>query len=566
MNINLNKDLDPKMKLNARLVTKQDEELLLIWANDPVVRSNGFNTKKISKKMHRKWFNSRVSDIENCKFYIVETEYGLPIGQVRLDKKDEKWYINFSLAEFARGKKMGSILLQKIINNFDPFQKTEFIAEVKQGNIPSCRVFEKIGFVRILTDKNKIVFFYELKKHFLVVGGGFGQVPAILSAKSLNLNVIAVDRDPNGEGMKLADIPLPIDVLDIKSIVEVAKKYSVIGALTMQSDIGIPAVGAVIDALKLKGSGIKVANRCSNKIDMRKVFKKSGIPQPLFKEVKNLEEAKDAAEQIGYPCVIKAPDSSASRGIVRVNSKKEVSKAFMEASSFSRSSSLLVEEFIEGLEFGAQAFSVDGKCNLVLIHNDQMTAPPYMIPLGHSFPSNLPKKALNKAEKAIKSCVEALGILDGPSNIDLIFDKNEHPKIIEVGARIGATCLPELVLHHTGIDFTKAAIEIACGKKPELNKKFSQPCSAFILESHSDGIMKSFKVLDKFKKNPNILEWEVTSKPGDKVSCLRKGTDRIGKIVVKGNSAEEADNLARDFRLAFKLDVYKNKKASIKHD
>ena len=78
--------------------------------------------------------------------------------------------------------------------------------------------------------------------------------------------------------------------------------------------------------------------------------------------------------------------------------------------------------------------------------------------------------------------------------------------------------------------------------------------------------MKSFKVLDKFKKNPNILEWEVTSKPGDKVSCLRKGTDRIGKIVVKGNSAEEADNLAKDFRLAFKLDLYKNKKASIKHD
>ena len=122
-------------------------------------------TPKISKKMHRKWFNSRISDTENCKFYIVETEWGLPIGQVRLDKKDEKWYINFSLAEFARGKKMGSILLQKIFNNFDPFQKTEFIAEVKQGNIPSCRVFEKIGFVRILTDKNKIVF-YKLKKNF----------------------------------------------------------------------------------------------------------------------------------------------------------------------------------------------------------------------------------------------------------------------------------------------------------------------------------------------------------------------------------------------------------------
>ena len=110
-----------------------------------------------------------------------------------------------------------------------------------------------------------------------------------------------------------------------------------------------------------------------------------------------------------------------------------------------------------------------------------------------------------------------MGIKNGPSNIDLIFDKNEHPKIIEVGARIGATCLPELVLHHTGIDFTKAAIEIACGKKPELNKKKSQPCSAFILDSKLDGIMKSYKVLEKFKNHPDILEWEVTSKPGDKV-------------------------------------------------
>ena len=63
------------------------------------------------------------------------------------------------------------------------------------------------------------------------------------------------------------------------------------------------------------------------------------------------------------------------------------------------------------------------------------------------------------------------------------------------------------------------------------------------------------------KNNPNILEWEVTSKPGETVSCLRKGTDRIGKIVVKGNTSKEALNLARDFSLAFKLDVYKNEKS-----
>ncbi len=554
-NIKLNLYLKP------RLAKKGDEQLLLNWANDPLVRSNGFNTEMISADIHREWFYSRLKDKKNCKFFIVENEEGLPIGQVRLDKKLDRWYINFSLADFARGKKLGVILLETVFEKFKNKKKIEFIAEVKQGNIASCRVFEKIGFIRTYSDNKKIIFYYNLKKNFMVVGGGFGQIPAILAAKSLGLNVIVIDRDSNGEGMKLADKALPIDVLDIESIVRAAKKYSVVGALTMQSDIGIPAVGAVVDELRLNGSGREVAERCSNKIFMREAFERSQIPQPKFNIIESIDEAIISAKQIGFPCVIKAPDSSASRGIVLVKNLNEVSFAFDEASKYSRSSRMLVEEYIEGLEFGAQAFSLDGKCHTVLVHDDEMSAPPFMIPLAHSFPSTLPKQALIKAEAAIKACVESLGIKDGPSNIDLIFDKDGNPRIIEVGARIGATCLPELVLYHKGIDFTRAAVQVACGMKPNLTPKISQPCAAFILESRQDGVMKDFKIPENLKKNPNILEWEVTSKPGDTVSCLRKGTDRIGKVVVKGNSSKEALNLARDFSLAFKLDVYTNNRS-----
>ena len=558
MNIVSTLDLNPTTHLNVRHAFEKDEELLLKWANDPIVRSNGFNTGKISKQMHHKWFKGRLDDNNNCKFYIIETIDSIPIGQVRLDKKFGQWYINFSLADFARGKKMGTVLLEKIFDKFNESEGHEFIAEVKKGNIASCRVFEKIGFVKKSSDNNKIIFFYNLKKNFLVVGGGFGQMPAIKSAQLLKYNVVVVDRDPNGLGMQLADIPVAVDVLDVPSIIEIAKKYSVVGALTMQSDIGIPAVGAVVDELNLVGSGRKVAERCSNKIKMRKVLEKAGISQPKFKIVKSLDETKNAADQIGYPCVIKAPDSSASRGIVRANKINDIEKAFKEASIYSRSGSLIVEEFIDGLEFGAQAFSVEGKCDLILIHNDEMSNPPFMVPLGHSFPSNLPSNSLNKAKKIIKNCVEALGIKNGPSNIDLIFDKDENPKIIEVGARIGATCLPELVLYHTGIDFTKAAIEIACGGKPDLSIKKNLPCSAFILDSKLTGIMKNYKILEKFKNHPDILEWEVTAKPGDQVRQLKKGTDRIGKIVTKGSSANEAENLARQFRLAFIIDFYRN--------
>ena len=48
MNIVSTLDLNPTTHLNVRHAFEKDEELLLKWANDPIVRSNGFNTGKIS--------------------------------------------------------------------------------------------------------------------------------------------------------------------------------------------------------------------------------------------------------------------------------------------------------------------------------------------------------------------------------------------------------------------------------------------------------------------------------------------------------------------------------------
>ena len=393
------------------------------------------------------------------------------------------------------------------------------------------------------------------KSFFLVVGGGFGQIPAIKAAKSLGYHVLVVDKNPNAVGMKLADVALPIDLLQIEAVVNAAKKYSVIGALTMQSDIGVPTVGAVVDALGLTGCGLDVAMRCSNKILTRECFASSDVPQPRFEVVDSVEAALLASVKIGFPCVIKAPDSSGSRGVIRVSDIDEVNNAFEEAIINTRGKKVLVEEFINGLEVGAQSFSVNGKCHTVLVHDDEMSKPPHMIPIAHAFPSSLSQTQVDKVKIAISKCVEALGILDGPANIDLIIDNHGDPKIIEVGARIGATCLPELVECYTGIDWTKISVQLASGQCPDLNVKKVQPCAAFILESNGDGIMQGYELPDIYRTNPKIVEWELTVMPGERVSVLRKGTDRIGKVLAVGNSTKDALDLARDFRDSLKVFV-----------
>ena len=115
-------------------------------------------------------------------------------------------------------------------------------------------------------------------KTIMIVGAGNGQLPAILTAKKLGLRVLTIDRSTTAVGMKFADVALPIDIVDIDAVVKAAKSYQVSAVMTMQSDLPVPTVGAVVDELGLAGIGYETAVRCSSKLAMRELFARRGIP------------------------------------------------------------------------------------------------------------------------------------------------------------------------------------------------------------------------------------------------------------------------------------------------
>lgn len=386
-------------------------------------------------------------------------------------------------------------------------------------------------------------------KKILIVGAGYGQLPAVITGKELGLYVIVVDKNPNAIGMAFADEAHAIDIIDKESVLKVARESQIDGIITLQSDYGVPTVGYVNDKLRLKGVSYDTAINCSNKTHCRLKLKEKNCSQPRFTFVRNIEDAMVALDSIGLPCVIKSPDSSGSRGITKVDSINEVEYALKEAFIYSNQSEVIVEEYVEGIEFGAQTFSVNGKCELVLLHNDTLSYPPFMIPIGHSFPfKDLSEEESAIAKTKIAEAVEAIGITDGPANIDLILDRSTREvKVIEIGARIGATCLPELVKYHTGIDWVKQTILHAVGGETELTLVQNKAVAALIISSPKDGFYKEFK-FNKGYSESDLLEFEITVQPGDSVCELRKGTDRIGKIISYGDSVESAENMVKIYR------------------
>lgn len=385
----------------------------------------------------------------------------------------------------------------------------------------------------------------------LVVGAGAGQIPAIMAAKAMGLRVVTVDRNGSAPGMALSDSALAVDVADIDGVVRVARDFNVRGAMTMQSDLPVAAVGAVNDALGLSGVSVEVAHRCSNKIAMREALASAGIPQPQFRRVHSLGDAVTACIEIGYPCVVKAPDSSGSRGVTRVDSSSQIEAAFHDAKAVARDAFVIIEEFITGIEFGAQTFSSKKMCVAVHVHDDEISEPPHMVPIAHSYPTTLPQTTVEHAREVISSAVDALGVADGPANVDAIVGADGLVRIIEVGARIGATCLPELTSYYTGTDWVEIAVLAALNEDVTMRQSDQRAVAAYILQAPNDGVLLDWSAPSEMLHDPRLLEWEVSAERGDEVSALRKGTDRIGKVVATGSDGFESLEFARLVRNSF---------------
>lgn len=134
-------------KFHVRRACLSDEEMLLSWANDPLTRRNSFSPDEILPDIHRRWFYSKLRNVDSVFMYIIETEDQIPIGQVRFEESDGRWGINYSLAAEFRNMGLGKKMLNASLCAFRREHKGVLVVgKVKEENISSCKVFEALKF------------------------------------------------------------------------------------------------------------------------------------------------------------------------------------------------------------------------------------------------------------------------------------------------------------------------------------------------------------------------------------------------------------------------------------
>ena len=142
---------------NLREVTKSDWKVLLEWRNDKITRQNSFNSDLVSVSEHKEYIKNTITNPNRTIFILEYNE--IRVGTIREDRleKDEL-ELSYTISPMYRGKKIGQIMMSLYLIE----RKGVFLCEVKEENILSIKMIEKLGFK--LFNVEKRVNFYKLNQ------------------------------------------------------------------------------------------------------------------------------------------------------------------------------------------------------------------------------------------------------------------------------------------------------------------------------------------------------------------------------------------------------------------
>jgi len=399
-------------------------------------------------------------------------------------------------------------------------------------------------------------------KNIMILGAGVYQLPLIKTVKQMGHRVIVVSPDGMYPGLKIADILIDADIKDKDKVLSKAIEYSIDAILTTGSDVAVPTIGYVVSYLELHGTGEKAAMKSMDKALMKKCFSQKFVKTAEFAIITSFNELKYQAKKIGYPVMVKAVDSSGSRGITMVAEEKELIDAYRSACNVSSSDEVVVEQYLEGYEIGAQAVVIGKEVVEIFLHNDTVTPPPVSVPIGHAMPLSISSVLDVKIRNLIKLSIDALGIENTISNVDIIV-VDEEPYILEIGARMGGTCLAENVSIYGGFNAYEFLVRLALGEQPKLPHEYvRQANAAFLICVKDTGIVSSIDIPDLTKNHKELVELVLDVTVGDHVNSFKVGSDRIGHLLVKSSNEESAKLLAEKLALSIKIGLDTNGECS----
>ena len=386
------------------------------------------------------------------------------------------------------------------------------------------------------------------QKKLLLLGGLRYLIPVIKSAHELDLHVITCDNVPDNIAHKYSDEFYNVSIIDKEAVLKLAKKLKIDGIMSFAVDPGVVTAAYVASELGLPSVPYKSVKILQDKALFRQFLTENNFTVPTAQGFINDKVIESDLAKFQFPVIVKPVDSAGSKGVTKVDDKKDLQNAIDIALSNSFSKKYIIEEFIEqkGFSSDTDCFSIDGKMVFYSFSNqrfDKNSANPYT-PSAYSWPSTISNKNQEKLKLELQRLVELLNLGTSVYNVEVREGLDGKAYIMEVAPRGGGNRLSEMLKYATGVDLIKNAVKAAVGEMPKdvIQMPYNGYWAEIILHANNSGYFQKLEI-DKDIKDKFVVEQDLWVEKGDKVNKFNAANDAIGTLVLKFETHQQLEEM-----------------------
>jgi len=329
-------------------------------------------------------------------------------------------------------------------------------------------------------------------------------------------------------------------------------------AAVVAADTPMLILAAVVAGrMGLPHNPVDAVMAASDKAVQRRRWAAARVAQPAFRVVPAAageDVLRQAAAEVGCPCVVKAVSLSASQGVLRADDPAAAVAAarrvrqVLAVAHRPGHEPLLVEEYVPGPELSVDGLLTTGALTITAVFDKPWT------PEGPTFeetllvtPSRLPGPVLTAAISAAGQAAHALGLTDGPIHAELRIDQRggqARPVMLELAARcIGGLCSRALRFPG-GRSLEEMVLANALGR-PIPGHRGHRPSGVLMLPVPRPGVLLAVEGRTEAAATPGITGLTITIPPGQCVRPLPEGDRYLGFIFAEGDTQDRVEQALR---------------------
>jgi biotin carboxylase len=231
--------------------------------------------------------------------------------------------------------------------------------------------------------------------------------------------------------------------------------------------------------------------------------------------------------------------------VKRVENAGELAEACRAALALSRSTRVIIEQYMEGPEFSLDAIVHKGNVTVCGVADRLIRFPPSFVEMGHTMPTGFDRKTVEAIESVFLAGIRAIGIDNGAAKGDIKLTP-KGPMVGEIAARLSGGYMSGWTFPlATGIEVTEAALNVAVGLPPgNLAPRLNLVCAERALIS-IPGIIEDVDGAEMVHAAEGVAEVFLRIAPGNAVKFPSNNVEKCGNVLTVADSLDEADAAAR---------------------